>query len=121
LLDFNYRKSRLERELEEINQWAVREVAELQARYSLFILFILLFPLHFILFLFYYNYFCMLIKSHRGYSAEASAAFAQEQTKLRKRAAYTSWTHAFHTGVDTISPLRGALAAFGLTPDDIGK
>lgn len=87
LLDFSYRKERLERELEEINKWVVREVDELKSR---------------------------------GYSAESSAAFAQEQGKLKKKAAYNTWTYNFHSDNDTISPLRGALAAFGLTPDDIG-
>jgi hypothetical protein len=88
LLDFSYRKSRLERELEGISEWVAREAEELR---------------------------------NRGYTPEASASFAQEQGNLKKKAALTAYSHSFYSGVDTISPLRGALAVFGLTPDDIGK
>lgn len=63
----------------------------------------------------------LLILFYRGYSEEVSAAFAQEQCKLKQKAAYKAWSHSFYSVTDSISPLRGALAVFGLTPNDIGR
>jgi len=50
--------------------------------------------------------------------AERRAAVERQADRMM-RSAYATWNHRFWEGDPTVSPLRGALAVFGLTPDDI--
>jgi len=67
------------------------------------------------------------VKDMEGESQEVIDAFIEERTKFidaearkQEKEAFQVWGQEFYKNDPTISPLRGALAAFGLTVDDIG-
>lgn len=56
-----------------------------------------------------------------GEHATATAiAFIDQQAKKKWKAALSVWSNDFYLNDDTIAPLRGALAVWGLTIDDLG-
>lgn len=46
--------------------------------------------------------------------------FIREQTEKRKKIAKSNWSNDFYVAETSISPLKGALAVWGLTIDDLG-
>ncbi|ORX46933.1 hypothetical protein BCR36DRAFT_99854 [Piromyces finnis] len=67
------------------------------------------------------------VKDMEGESQEVIDAFIEERTafidaeaRKQEKEAFQVWGQEFYKNDPTISPLRGALAAFGLTVDDIG-
>jgi phosphopantetheine--protein transferase-like protein len=67
------------------------------------------------------------VKDMEGESQEVIDTFIEERTKFidaearkQEKEAFQVWGQEFYKNDPTISPLRGALAAFGLTVDDIG-
>lgn len=46
--------------------------------------------------------------------------FIECRAHAMKKSAYTRWVHEFYQNEASISPLRGALAVWGLTPNDVG-
>lgn len=50
---------------------------------------------------------------------ELDATFIEQQVARKRAAAFDLWGHSFYKNDGSIAPLRGALAVFGLTVDDI--
>lgn len=48
-----------------------------------------------------------------------SVVWVEKEAKRRRKAAQRSWGTEFYKGHDDISPMRGALAVYGYTPDDL--
>lgn len=60
-----------------------------------------------------------LKKIHDPIAAEEHREFLEHEIKRRRSIAYSTWSHHFYIGNPDIAPLRGALAVYGLTVDDI--
>jgi fatty acid synthase subunit alpha len=58
-------------------------------------------------------------KAAKDYIAERSSGLARIEAK-KQTGAWQTWGQDFFRGEPSISPLRGALSVWGLTPDDIG-
>jgi phosphopantetheine--protein transferase-like protein len=96
LMSLAYRRQQLEAELGAVDSWRTVQLDELAARPP---------------------------TTTAGVDAAALAAahrdFIEQQTRRKRAAAFEVWGQSFYRGDATIAPLRGALAAWGLTIDDI--
>ena len=107
VLKLSFRKQNLEEELHSITQWAhaQRQVVTAESKQML----------------------SASSRSGRDGAGTAAAAFVAEHAasidrlEAKKRAgAFDTWGQGFYRGNPAISPLRGALAVWGLGVDDIG-
>ncbi|KAI9205069.1 fatty acid synthase [Polychytrium aggregatum] len=99
LLNFEYRAKQLKREREYIKTWVANEYEALADEVS----------------------------ALKAAGEEADETFIKERTafiekegKRREKAALATWSHEFAKQDPTISPIRAALATYGLSIDDIG-
>ncbi|KAJ3188792.1 3-oxoacyl-[acyl-carrier-protein] synthase [Gaertneriomyces sp. JEL0708] len=99
LLNFEYRAKQLRREREHIKHWVAKEYEALADE----------------------------VDTIKKMGEEVDDIFVKERTAFiekegtrREKAALSTWTHDWWKNDATISPIRGALATFGLTIDDIG-
>eukprot|EP00741_Cyanophora_paradoxa_P008217 tig00000025_g7952.t1 len=99
-LDMAYRRRQLERAREHARQWKESELQAIRAEAE------------------------RLLESEGGDVADAfladRAEFVMREARRQEKAAQRVWGNDFWRGDASIAPLRGALAVFGLTPDDIG-
>ena len=105
LLDLSYRREQLKQELASIHEWQERETKRLLSS--------------------------RMQVAREGESAEKEMpnqdedeigqliGMLEQQAQRKAKAAYSVWGGAFFVGNPEISPLRGALAVWGLHPDDI--
>eukprot|EP01113_Clastostelium_recurvatum_P021328 TRINITY_DN2525_c0_g1_i1.p1 TRINITY_DN2525_c0_g1~~TRINITY_DN2525_c0_g1_i1.p1 ORF type:complete len:1737 (+),score=426.62 TRINITY_DN2525_c0_g1_i1:1-5211(+) len=97
MLDVAYRRRQLAREQDHIARWKKEEI----------------------------DYFNTLIEEQRT-DPEAVATirdkieFVEQQAERRRKASLSVWGSDFFANDPSIAPLRGALAVYGLTPDDLG-
>lgn len=100
LLSFEYRAKQLRRERQHIKRWVADEYEALADEVE-------------------------ELKKDGGSVDEdfikERTAFIEKEGKRKEKAALASWSHDWWKNDPTISPVRGALATFGLTVDDIGK
>ncbi|KAI9088332.1 hypothetical protein DFS34DRAFT_701418 [Phlyctochytrium arcticum] len=99
LLNFDYRAKQLRRERDHIKQWVGKEYEALSDEVE------------------------ELKKSGEEVDEEFIAertAFIEKETKRRESAALSTWSHDWWRNDPAIAPIRGALATFGLSVDDIG-
>lgn len=102
LLRLGFRKQNLQDELEGIKTWATaqRKVVDAESK--------------------------QMLSAGKGAGAAAAAYVAEHAASIdrlekKKRAGvFETWGQGFYKGNPTIAPLRGALAVWGLTIDDIG-
>ncbi|KAJ3124388.1 3-oxoacyl-[acyl-carrier-protein] synthase [Nowakowskiella sp. JEL0407] len=99
LLNFDYRVKRLRREREFIKSWVAKEFEAMTDE----------------------------VEELKNSGAVVDETFVKERTAfiekeaLRKeKQALSTWSHDWHKNDPNIAPIRGALAVFGLTVDDIG-
>ncbi|KAI8805920.1 hypothetical protein BJ742DRAFT_774644 [Cladochytrium replicatum] len=99
LLNFEYRAKRLHREREHVKQWVAKEYEALADE----------------------------VDEMKNAGIEVDESFVAERTVFierecsrREKQALATWSHDWYKSDPHISPLRGALATFGLTVDDIG-
>ncbi|KAJ3106179.1 3-oxoacyl-[acyl-carrier-protein] synthase [Phlyctochytrium bullatum] len=99
LMNFNYRKRQLTREREHIKAWIAKEYEALADE----------------------------VQQMKADGVEDTEEFVKERTefiekegKRKEKAALATWSHDWYKNDPTISPIKGALASFGLTVDDIG-
>ncbi|KNC98227.1 phosphopantetheine-protein transferase domain [Spizellomyces punctatus DAOM BR117] len=99
LLNFEYRAKQLRREREHIKQWVAKEYEALADEVE------------------------EIKKSGEEVDQDfvnERTAFIEKEGKRRENVALSTWSHDWWKNDPAISPLRGALATFGLTIDDIG-
>ncbi|KAI8919392.1 fatty acid synthase [Powellomyces hirtus] len=99
LLNFEYRAKQLRREREHIKRWVSDQYEDLRDE----------------------------VESRKtcGESVDEDfikerTAFIEKEGKRREKAALATWNHDWWKNDPTIAPIRGALATYGLTIDDIG-
>ncbi|KAJ3096841.1 3-oxoacyl-[acyl-carrier-protein] synthase [Phlyctochytrium planicorne] len=98
LLNFDYRKRQLQREREHIKSWLAKEYEALADE----------------------------VQEMKANGVEDEefvkerTEFIEKEGKRKEKAALSTWSHDWFKNDPTISPLKGALATFGLTVDDIG-
>lgn len=102
MLDIAYRREQLKQELASIHEWQERETERLLSS-----------RVH------------SEEETEKGVlqedeeEVEALVGMIEQQAQKKAKAAYSVWGGAFFVGNPEISPLRGALAVWGLHPDDI--
>eukprot|EP01134_Creolimax_fragrantissima_P001062 CFRG1062T1 len=95
LLDLNYRTRQLQFQLSEINRWMEHEIAELE----------------------HLTASNKAIDNEPDFSDRVNVIYADAERK--RKAAQRVWGTDFYHNDASIAPVRGALAVFGLTVDDI--
>ncbi|KAJ2157945.1 fatty acid synthase alpha subunit Lsd1 [Coemansia sp. RSA 552] len=90
ILDVGYRRSRLQRQIQALDAQAQEELAEIKAEYS------------------------------SDAALKAHLATVEKAHAHQRRALQDAWGNEFWKQDSDISPLRGSLAVWGLTADDIG-
>jgi fatty acid synthase subunit beta len=90
LLDIKYRKRQLEFERETIKRWKEHEIELLN------------------------------MSAESPEIAKQNILFVEQQAERREKVALAMWGNEFYVGNHGISPIRGALAVWGLTLDDLG-
>ncbi|KAI9352522.1 hypothetical protein DFJ73DRAFT_926469 [Zopfochytrium polystomum] len=99
LLNFSYRAKQLKREREHIKSWIAKEYDALADEAE-------------------------ELKASGETNIEAfiaeRTAFIEKEGKRREKAALSMWTHDWWKSDPAVAPIKGSLAMFGLTVDDIG-
>ncbi|KAG5463192.1 MAG: LOW QUALITY PROTEIN: fatty acid synthase alpha subunit reductase [Olpidium bornovanus] len=100
LLDLEYRSAQLRRERQRLKEWVADEYKDLAAQID---------------------------RMKNAGKGEVDSEFVSERTAFiekeaarREQAAKATWSHDWWKNDPSISPIRGALATYGLTIDDIG-
>jgi fatty acid synthase subunit alpha, fungi type len=101
LLNFEYRAKQLKREREHVKKWVAKEYEALADEIQ------------------------VLKESNTDMDLDALVQsrtnFIEDEGRRKEKAAINAWNVSWWKSDPTISPIRGALATFGLTIDDIGK
>ncbi|KAJ3244145.1 3-oxoacyl-[acyl-carrier-protein] synthase [Chytriomyces hyalinus] len=99
LMSFEYRKKQLQREREHIKTWVAKEYEHLADEVEEM---------------------KKAGETDLDDFVKERTAFIEAQGSRKEKAALQTWSHDWWKSDNSISPLKGALATFGLTVDDIG-